>query len=119
MASLLDAFFGASDADVGARVVGTWNSDFGGGLQLQLLQLLAVLANNETMVLLRDGNRSRGLGERSFICMVTEQIITAAASTFLIARRVQTHQQKHTAVSVSLRTLIQSTLTVRRNYVSQ
>lgn len=90
MASLLDAFFGASDADVGAGVVGTWNSDFGGGLQLQLLQLLAVLANNETMVLLRDGNRSRGLGERSLICMVTEKI-TAAATTFHITRRVQTH----------------------------
>lgn len=58
MASLLDAFLGAGDADVGAGVVGTWNSDLGGSLQLQLLQLLAVLANNETMVLLRDGDRS-------------------------------------------------------------
>lgn len=58
MASLLDALLGASDADVGAGVVGTWNSDLGGGLQLQLLQLLAVLANDEAMVLLGDGDRS-------------------------------------------------------------
>lgn len=55
--SLLDAFLGAGDADVGAGVVGSWNSDFGGRLQLQLLQLLAVLADHETMVLLGDGDR--------------------------------------------------------------
>lgn len=58
MASLLDAFLGASDADVGAGVVGTWNSDFGGSLQLQLLQLLTVLTDNKTMVLLGDGDGS-------------------------------------------------------------
>lgn len=58
MASLLDAFLGAGDADVGAGVVGTWNSDFGGSLQLQLLQLLTVLPNNKTMVLLGDGDGS-------------------------------------------------------------
>lgn len=58
MASLLDALLGASDADVGAGVVGTWNSDLGGGLQLQLLQLLAVLTDDETMVLLGDGDCS-------------------------------------------------------------
>lgn len=57
MASLLDALLGASDADVGAGVVGTWNSNLGGGLQLQLLQLLAVLTDNKTVVLLGDGNR--------------------------------------------------------------
>lgn len=63
MAGLLDALLGAGDADVGARVVGTWNSDLGGSLQLQLLQLLTVLADDEAMVLLGDGDRSRGLGE--------------------------------------------------------
>lgn len=58
MASLLDALLGAGDADVGARVVGSWNSDLGGGLQLQLLQLLTVLTDDETMVLFGDGDRS-------------------------------------------------------------
>lgn len=57
MAGFLDAFLGTSDADVSARVVGTWNSDFGGSLQLQLLQLLSILTNNETVVLFRDGDR--------------------------------------------------------------
>lgn len=58
MASLLDALLGASDADVGAGVVRTRNSNLGGGLQLQLLQLLTVFTNDKTMVLLGDGNRS-------------------------------------------------------------
>lgn len=56
MASLLDALLGARDADVGARVVGAWNSDLGGCLQLQLLQLLAVLTDDKAMVLLGDGD---------------------------------------------------------------
>lgn len=56
MASLLNALLGASDADVGAGVVGTRNSDLGSSLKLKLLQLLTVLANDEAMVLLRDGN---------------------------------------------------------------
>lgn len=64
MASLLDALLGAGDADVGAGVVGAWNSDLGGGLQLQLLQLLAVLADDEAVVLLGDGDRGRRLGGR-------------------------------------------------------
>ena len=63
MASLLDALLGAGDADVGAGVVGTRDSDLRGRLQLQLLQLLAVLADNKPMVLLGDGHRSRGLEE--------------------------------------------------------
>lgn len=65
MASLLDALLGAGDADVGAGVVRTWNSDLGGGLQLQLLQLLPVLTDNKAMVLLGDGDRSRGLRKQS------------------------------------------------------
>lgn len=64
MASLLDALLGAGDADVGAGVVGAWNSDLGGGLQLQLLQLLAVLADDKAVVLLGDGDRGRRLGEK-------------------------------------------------------
>lgn len=62
MARLLDPFLGAGDANVGARVVGARDGDLGGRLQLQLLQLLAVLTNDETMVFLGDGNSSRGLG---------------------------------------------------------
>ena len=61
MASLLDALLSTGDADVGAGVVRTWNSNLGGGLQLQLLQLLAVLTDDKTMVLLGDGDRSRRL----------------------------------------------------------
>lgn len=57
MASLLDALLCAGDADVGAGVVGTWNSNLGGGLKLQLLQFLAVLTNDKTVVLLGDGDR--------------------------------------------------------------
>lgn len=63
MASLLDALLGAGDADVDAGVVGARDGDLGGGLQLQLLQLLAVLADNKTMVLFRDGDCRRGLEE--------------------------------------------------------
>lgn len=63
MASLLDALLGAGDADIGAWVVGSWNSDLGGGLQLQLLQLLTVLTDDKTMVLFGDGDRSRRLEE--------------------------------------------------------
>lgn len=58
MASLLDALLGACDADAGARVLGSWNSDLGGGLQLKLLQLLAVLTDDKSMVLFRNGDRS-------------------------------------------------------------
>jgi len=62
VASLLDALLGAGDADVGAGGVGAWNVDLGGGPQLQLLQLFPVLADDKAMVLLGDGDRSRGLG---------------------------------------------------------
>lgn len=58
MASLLNTLFGASDTNVSARVVGTWNSDLGSRLQLQLLQLLAILTNDKSMVFLGDGNSS-------------------------------------------------------------
>lgn len=54
--SLLDALLGAGNADVGAGVVGPGDGDLGGGLQLQLLQLLAVLANDKAVVLLGDGD---------------------------------------------------------------
>lgn len=61
VASLLDAFLGAGDADVGAGVVRPGDSDLGGGLQLQLLQLLSVLPDDKAVVLLRDGHCSRSL----------------------------------------------------------
>lgn len=64
VASLLEALLGAGDADVGAGVVGSWNSDLGGGLQLQLLQLLTVLADDETVVLFGDGDRGGRLGKK-------------------------------------------------------
>lgn len=64
MASLLDALLGAGDADVGAGVVRTWNSDLGGRLQLQLLQLLPVLTDDKAMVFLGDGDCSGGLGRQ-------------------------------------------------------
>lgn len=54
--SLLYALLGAGDADVGAGVVGPRDGDLGGGLQLQLLQLLAILANDKAVVLLGDGH---------------------------------------------------------------
>lgn len=55
--SLLDALLGAGDADVGAGIVGSGDGDLGGGLQLQLLQLLTVLADDKAVVLLGDGDR--------------------------------------------------------------
>lgn len=58
VASLLNSLLGAGDADVGAGVVRTWNSDLRGRLQLQLLQLLTILADDKTVVLLRDGDCS-------------------------------------------------------------
>lgn len=64
MASLLNSLLGAGDANVGARVVRAWNSNLGGSLQLQLLQLLAVLPNDKSMVLLGDGDCRRRLEER-------------------------------------------------------
>lgn len=64
MASLLDALLGAGDADVGAGVVGSWNSDLGGGLQLQLLQLLTVLTDDKAVMLLGNGDRSRRLQQQ-------------------------------------------------------
>lgn len=64
MASLLDALLGAGDADVGARIVRSWNSNLSGRLQLQLLQLLAILTDDKAVVLLGNGNSSRGLVQR-------------------------------------------------------
>lgn len=57
VASLLDALLRAGDADVGAGVVGPRDGDFGGRLQLQLLQLLTVFTDNEAVVLFGDGHR--------------------------------------------------------------
>ena len=57
MAGLLNALLGSSDTDIGAGVVRSWNSNLGGRLQFQLLQLLAVFTDDKAMVLLRDGDR--------------------------------------------------------------
>lgn len=64
MASLLNSLLGAGDANVGAGVVRAWNSNLGGSLQLQLLQLLTILPNDKSMVLLGDGDRRRRLEEQ-------------------------------------------------------
>lgn len=55
---LLQALLGARDLDLVAGVVRSWDLDFSGGLELQLLKLLPVLSYDETMVLLGDGNSS-------------------------------------------------------------
>jgi len=62
VAGLLDALLGAGDADAGAGPIGPRHGDLGGRPQLQLLQLLAVLADDEAVVLLGDGDGGRGLG---------------------------------------------------------
>lgn len=54
MPRLLNAFFGARDLDLVAGVLGPRDVDLGGRLQLELLQLLAALANHKAMVFLGD-----------------------------------------------------------------
>lgn len=58
MLCLLQALFGTRDLDLVARVIRSWDLDFGGGLELQLLKLLPVFADDKTMVLLGDSNTS-------------------------------------------------------------
>lgn len=58
MLGLLQAFLGSGDLDVVAGVVGSWDLDLGGSLQLKLLQLLPVLANDKAVMFLGDGHSS-------------------------------------------------------------
>lgn len=53
---LLQALLGSRDLDLVAGVVRSWDLDLGGRLQLQLLELLPVLTDDKTMVLLGDRN---------------------------------------------------------------
>lgn len=56
MLRLFQALLGTRDLDLVAGVVRSWDLDFGGRLELQLLKLLPIFANDKTMVLLGDGN---------------------------------------------------------------
>lgn len=56
MLGLLQALLGSRDLDLVAGVVGSRDLDLGGRLQLQLLELLPVLTDDKTMVLLGDCN---------------------------------------------------------------
>lgn len=58
MLCLLQALLGTRDLDLVAGVLRSWDLDFGGGLQLQLLQFLPAFADDKTMVFLGDSNSS-------------------------------------------------------------
>lgn len=55
MLCLLQALLGTRDLDLVAWVVRSWDLDFGGRLELHILKLLPIFANDKTMVLLGDG----------------------------------------------------------------
>lgn len=56
MLGLLQALLCSRDLDLVAGVVRSWDLDFGGGLQLQLLELLPIFTDDKTVVLLGDRN---------------------------------------------------------------
>lgn len=56
MLGLLQALLGSRDLDLVAGVVRSWDLDFGGSLQLQLLELLPIFTDDKTVVLLGDCN---------------------------------------------------------------
>lgn len=56
MSGLLNPFFSASDLDLVAGVIRAGDLDFGCSFELQVLQLLTILSNDKTVVLLGDGN---------------------------------------------------------------
>lgn len=58
MLGLLQALLGARDLDLVAGVVGSWDLDFGGGLEFELLKLLPIFTDDKAMVLLGDGDSS-------------------------------------------------------------
>lgn len=56
VSGLLNPFFSAGDLDLVAGVIWAGYLDFGCSFELQILQLLAILSNDKTVVLLGDGN---------------------------------------------------------------
>lgn len=56
VSGLLNPFFSAGDLDLVAGVIRAGDLDFGCSFELQVLQFLAILSNDKTVVLLRDGN---------------------------------------------------------------
>ena len=58
MLCFLQALLCTRDLDLVAEVVRSWDLDFGGSLELELLKLLPIFADDKTMVLLGDGDSS-------------------------------------------------------------
>lgn len=56
MSGLFNPFFSASDLDLVAGVIWAGDLDLGCSFELQVLQLLTILSNDKTVVLLGDGN---------------------------------------------------------------
>lgn len=56
MSGLLNPFFSTSNLDLVAGVIWAGDLDFGCSFEFQILQLLAILSNDKTVVLLGDGN---------------------------------------------------------------
>lgn len=56
VSSLLNPFFSAGDLDLVAGVIWAGDLDFSCSFELQVLQLLTILSNDKTVVLLGDGN---------------------------------------------------------------
>lgn len=56
MLGLLQALLGSRDLDLVAGVIRSWDLDFGGSLQLQLLELFPIFTDDKTVVLLGDCN---------------------------------------------------------------
>lgn len=56
VSGLLNPFFSAGDLDLVAGVIRAGNLDFGCSFEFQVLQLLSILSNDKTVVLLGDGN---------------------------------------------------------------
>ena len=58
MLGLLQALLGTRDLDLVAGVVRSWDLDFGGCLELELLQFLPIFADDKAVVLLGDSDSS-------------------------------------------------------------
>lgn len=56
VSGLFNPFFSASDLDLVAGVIWAGDLDLGCSFELQVLQLLTILSNDKTVVLLGDGN---------------------------------------------------------------
>ena len=62
---LLNPFFSAADLDLVAGVIWAGDLHFGCSFELQVLQLLTLLSNDKTVVLLGDGNCCRSLQQKN------------------------------------------------------